>query len=590
MAGLVGLLRIGMTVATGGLSKGLTDARKDVSTFSSSVGSAGAGLGVLAAKAAALAAPFLALHSVISRTTESMGELDRIGKFSDEVGLSVDQLRGLRQAAGLNGASIETLEKGLQRLTRRLGEAKLGMGEGQKGLAQLGLSAETLTQAGTYDALGQIADAIKAQPDAASKAAAAYSLFGRQGQEMLTFLNQGSEGLDAITRSLVETQGSMSRWDISQVEMANDAIQLMSETWHSVYQRIAIEVAPYITIIAKKITSLTADGIKGGTIISDAFGWVASAIGVGADVIDVFHDTFLVMRAGVTKGMAFVVDAFNMLAKSIEYVLNKIPGMSVSFGNTLDIMSEDLHKLAGDQWQEAKDAFAATPPSEGINQFFEDIHKQADAASQALRDNSTAAAEAFAEAQQPALDLIESLQQEIQVLQLGADAAKRFELQQAGVAPELLKQVEALQDQKKALEDSQAAAKAKESEVAKIIDATKSPLDKFREQLDKLNAYKIEGLIDEKQFTLAAEQAAKSLGLIEDKAKNTSTKIGLSGVAEFGSAEARKTILNTRLAGLNSSNPNAKLEKTSTDSLAQLISIATDIKKVANKTSEVVEI
>lgn len=199
----IGQIKIGMSVGTSQLQKGLKSARGSLSKFSSKIGSvkgAIVGLGAVLGAGAVVAG----LKSITSAALDS---LDKLGKFSDEVGLTVHELQAFQLGATLTGVSTQTLEAGLQRLVRRLGEAKAGIGEGVTGLKLLGLRAEDLTQLSTADALKEIAEKISKLPGAADKAAAAYSLFGRQGQQLLTFLNAGKSGINDFVREAAELQG-----------------------------------------------------------------------------------------------------------------------------------------------------------------------------------------------------------------------------------------------------------------------------------------------------------------------------------------------------------------------------------------------
>ena len=69
---------------------------------------------------------------------------DALGKTADKLGTTTEALAGLRHAADLTGVSNKTLDTSMQRLTRRLSEAKAGTGAAVKGLDALGLSAEYL--------------------------------------------------------------------------------------------------------------------------------------------------------------------------------------------------------------------------------------------------------------------------------------------------------------------------------------------------------------------------------------------------------------------------------------------------------------
>lgn len=100
-----------------------------------------AGVGIAAGFATATAAVVGFTKSAL----DMFGELDRWGKFSDEIGLSVSAFRGLQLAAEKSGSDVGTLGKSLQRMQRTLGDLKEGVGEGAAGLKILGLNSQDIS-------------------------------------------------------------------------------------------------------------------------------------------------------------------------------------------------------------------------------------------------------------------------------------------------------------------------------------------------------------------------------------------------------------------------------------------------------------
>lgn len=225
------------------------EAGKVVKRLSSRIG----GLAKSFAKAGAVAAGAAAAGMAVL-VKRQFDVIDSTAKLSAELGISTEALGGYQHAAGLTGTANSTLEKGLQRMVRRLGEAKQGYGEGVKGLEALGLQADAVANKSPEDALLDISDAIKGIKSPTEQAAAAYALFGRQGQEMLNFLKLGADGI-RDTRDEADRLGkTFSKLEASKVEQANDAILRMQTAITGIATRIAVAVAPAIRDMANQIS------------------------------------------------------------------------------------------------------------------------------------------------------------------------------------------------------------------------------------------------------------------------------------------------------------------------------------------------
>ena len=61
--------------------------------------------------------------SLAALYTVTASNIDEQAKFADKIGISTDELAGLQHAGELTGASVNTLNLGLQRMTRRVAEA-----------------------------------------------------------------------------------------------------------------------------------------------------------------------------------------------------------------------------------------------------------------------------------------------------------------------------------------------------------------------------------------------------------------------------------------------------------------------------------
>jgi hypothetical protein len=114
----------------------------------------------------------------------SIDAADRLDELSQITGTSVEALAGLDYAAKQNGASLETVARGGQKLSAQLSDKP-------ELFRKLGISATDSTEA-----MIQLADVFAGMPDGMEKSALSAKLFGdKLGGEMILFLNQGTAAM-----------------------------------------------------------------------------------------------------------------------------------------------------------------------------------------------------------------------------------------------------------------------------------------------------------------------------------------------------------------------------------------------------------
>jgi hypothetical protein len=133
-------------------------------------------------------------YTVKSAFDEFVGKIadegEELYKFSQQTGISVQNLSGMKYAAEQSETSFEGLLTG----TKFLSKAITGMNEEGKNTTGI-MKTLGVTAKDPYDALLQVADAFSKMQDGAGKTAMSLQLFGRGGMEMIGFLNQGSAGI-----------------------------------------------------------------------------------------------------------------------------------------------------------------------------------------------------------------------------------------------------------------------------------------------------------------------------------------------------------------------------------------------------------
>lgn len=126
---------------------------------------------------------------------------DEAGKTARAIGVEVETLTAMQHAAGLAGLAQGEVEKGLGRLARGASDAAQGLLTQKQAFESINVAVTDNTgrMRSQRELLADIADRFAAMEDGTRKTALAQEIFGRVGTKMIPLLNEGSDGLAAMT-------------------------------------------------------------------------------------------------------------------------------------------------------------------------------------------------------------------------------------------------------------------------------------------------------------------------------------------------------------------------------------------------------
>jgi hypothetical protein len=151
-------------------------------------------------------------------------------KIAQVLGISNGAVGELDVAAKATGTSVEAFAKSLERLGLNLAKGAAGSAQQAAALNALGISANQLIGLPLAERMALVADKFSVLHDGIDKDAIGIALFGRQFDNLLPFLNRGSEGIkefsDIAVRSglkaaLDETTPGFERTHILLVELGS---------------------------------------------------------------------------------------------------------------------------------------------------------------------------------------------------------------------------------------------------------------------------------------------------------------------------------------------------------------------------------
>jgi hypothetical protein len=170
-----------------------------------------------------------------------------IDDLSKRTGVSSTALQAYQFAADQSGVSIETFGKSLQKLTINLGEAQTGNGAAIKAFTDLGLSVQELSTLSPQVAFEKIAASIAALPNPAQQAAAAVSLFGKSGVDLVPVFQEGAGFLEQMRKEAERLNIVLSDEQVGNMATLNDSIGRVSSAFKGLTARIISELAPALT-------------------------------------------------------------------------------------------------------------------------------------------------------------------------------------------------------------------------------------------------------------------------------------------------------------------------------------------------------
>lgn len=298
--------------------------------------------------------------------------IDQQAKTADRLGVTTEALSGLQHAAEQTGASTESLNMGLQRMTRRIGQvAATGKGEAKVALDQLGISIDEIKSKSPDQQFALIADKMKDVHDQGQKVFLTQKLFDSEGVKLLNTLNLGADGIKSMMDEAEVLGFAINRIDAAKIEKANDNLDRARKTTRSFSQAMAVEAAPIIGALSDMWTDSAKEAGGFGQVAQQVVSKVGNGIGFLSDMGRGLQVTFLLIRQAVAEVANGVVQMNNAILQTgagfLEYIgfdtsgAKEMQSFADSFSATTDLLAKELEDLV-----------AAPMPSEKIKAWVSD--------------------------------------------------------------------------------------------------------------------------------------------------------------------------------------------------------------------------
>jgi len=208
--------------------------------------------------------------------------VDAMNDLAQRTGIGVESLQALQMAAKLSG--IDDVTGAVQKLGVEIGQAaESGKTEA---FTKLGLDFQQLQAMAPEDQFKAIQAAISALPTPAERAAAAVSIFGKAGVELLPLMNQNLAEVEERMRRLGAIVGDD---QVEAIGGMNDALDMVKATFDGIIGQVVGNLAPVVESLANDLLAFVEEfnniGGEGGGIADT----ISNAL---LDVADYFAGIF----------------------------------------------------------------------------------------------------------------------------------------------------------------------------------------------------------------------------------------------------------------------------------------------------------
>ncbi len=215
---------------------------------------------------------------------------DEIQKLAIQTGASTEFLSEMRGVLELSGVSYSAFIKTMQRGSKTVLDAQLGLKSAKDGLDLLGLSVDELVGLKPEEQFLVLGRAIAGVEDPTLRSALQMQLLGARSTEMLRLFRLAPEELANLRAEQVKFGNSLSRDMVDKMADANDSMTRFTQQLQGIGTQFAAEFATPISEGAKVLADVLIPVIRFAGKLFKALGTIIG--GVGAALVAFFSGDF----------------------------------------------------------------------------------------------------------------------------------------------------------------------------------------------------------------------------------------------------------------------------------------------------------
>jgi TP901 family phage tail tape measure protein len=259
---IIGALRVVLGIDSASLDKGLKDAHSSLASFAKGASSIAAGIGLekIIEKA---------VDGFVHAVKQGFEAADQIGKSAQKIGIPIEELSKLKYAAELSDVSMQTLEKGVGKLSITMSQSFAGaVNDGTRALAAMGITVKDSEgkMKPTTEVISQLAGKFEEMTTSAGKTGLAAQIFGQRiGKEMIPLLNTGAKGLQEVYHEAEQLGLVFSKETVAATTHFNDDMKTMQRVLTGLSYQVTAGLAPAFAVLLERFKEYVknADLIQG---------------------------------------------------------------------------------------------------------------------------------------------------------------------------------------------------------------------------------------------------------------------------------------------------------------------------------------
>lgn len=308
----------------------------------------------------------------VKRWAEGVADAaERVDQLSQITGLSAREIAQWGAIAEVSGKSVESITGAVGKLDQAFVKAAAGGKAQSAAFKSLDIDIKSVTSAN--DALFKIADRFKTMDDGPKKVAAAMSLMGRSGKEMIPILNGGSEALREQMGAAYDLGAVWGDTTEAQEEFLNKGLQLDDsfDKLHLAMKGLSnMMVDTFAPIISRVVDGFTlfvsalVSSYREGGSVKATLDALAIVFKIVITVVAELGACFAQLWHLALAGAIYVVAAVDGIGKAIGALLRgDFEGAGAAWGNAM----QKAGALAKDQLSDFR------ADSKGTKQFVTDL-------------------------------------------------------------------------------------------------------------------------------------------------------------------------------------------------------------------------
>lgn len=250
-------------------------------------------------------------------TAGAAASIDSTNKLSRALGVSFGELQRLQLAADLSGASSEQLANAFTRAQVTITRAAAGSPEAVRGLRALGLAVDELAGLSATEQFQAIATAINGIENPAQRAAAAVSIFGRSGAQLLPTFQELGSNLQRAETFYSSFRNQLTGDDARKVEDINDAFL---ETQKAIAQTAGVLLAQLQPALTAGATSITQffQNLDGATVAQELELAIAGLASAAEALGNAFTIAYNVLQPLASAVLPVVAETLGLISGNLR--------------------------------------------------------------------------------------------------------------------------------------------------------------------------------------------------------------------------------------------------------------------------------